>query len=81
MTAIPAFKDRESEFLDEAPAGALVRGVWGAMYPEWYGRVIGKRQHDGPTEFEIRWSDGTESTYQIRATRSVNGSPIGVWLA
>ena len=81
MNATPAFKDRESEFLLHVPIGTKVRASWGAMFAEDRGEVVGANNGQGHL---IRWEASEniegESRYGIRATRSPNGSSIGVWV-
>jgi hypothetical protein len=77
MNATPAFKGLEGEFTHDVPKGTKVVAIWGTMFPDEYGEVVSS----GWSEHKIRWEDGQESWHCIRATRSVNGSPIGVWLA
>lgn len=63
-----------------APIGTRVVGVWGAMFPEWYGTVV---SHTVDGEAMIEWDDWCESPgpapYRLRCAPSVNGSKIGVW--
>lgn len=79
MNATPAFKDRESEFAQDVPVGTEVLGDWGAMYPTVRGEVVEVSHARTTARYLIRWNDGDMDWYQIRATRSPNGSPIGVW--
>ena len=76
MNAIPAFDGPAGEFVDELPLGTKVYCFWGAMFPTEHGVVIDKDVH---RQFQILWSSGEESWHRVRLTRSVNGSPIGVF--
>lgn len=77
----PYYIDRESEYAKDLPVGTRVVGDWGAMWPNNYGTI---------TEFNserqlhlVEWDNAdpeTEAWYEIRLTRSANGSPIGVWV-
>lgn len=75
----PYYIDRDSERVQGAlPIGTRVRGDWGAMHPNWYGEVTGYDPEHGNL---IKWDgeDHNGGYYEIRLTRSANGSPIGVW--
>lgn len=74
----PYYIDRESEFLPEQPVGTEVICSWGAMFADVRGTVAG---YDSEKGHLIAFGDGGSGWYAIRATRSVNGSPIGAWLA
>lgn len=59
--------------------GSKVIGFWGAMFPEMEGVVQGTR----PGEVLIAWEDYSEwvELSQIKefGTRTVNGSPVGIF--
>ena len=81
MSVTPAFKDRGSEFLKDLPVGTRVRGDWGAMFANNYGDVL---EYNAERKLHLIGWDHCEPEemgwYEVRATRSVNGSPIGVWI-
>jgi hypothetical protein len=60
--------------------GTRVIGVWGAMFPEYHGAVVGHTDKGIPL---IEWDEWCESPgqhqYQVDRGLSPNGSTIGVW--
>lgn len=64
-----------------AQAGGRVRGVWGAMFPEWTGVIVHAFDNGKCLVVWDEWTDGGTQTVDITTERSANGSPVGVWLA
>lgn len=70
--------------LPEVPAapkvGDAVRGIWGAMHPEWTGKIT---EMLGENTAVVEWDDWTGAApreYEITKARTGSGSPVGVWL-
>jgi len=78
----PSYKGPQNEYAGHLPNGTRVEGIWGAMYASDEGTIIGYSASQGHL---IDWDEGSQvgtegpTYYQVRLTRSVNGSSIGVW--
>lgn len=63
-----------------AAVGSRVIGIWGAMFPEYHGTVVGHTEDHTPL---IEWDEWCETPgqhpYQVDRGISPNGSKIGVW--
>lgn len=62
-----------------APVGTRVIGIWGSMFPEYHGTIVG---HTGAGTVLVEWDEWCESPGQHQYTidrPSANGSMIGVW--
>jgi hypothetical protein len=66
--------------MSTVPVGTRVIGVWGAMFPEDHGTVVGHTDKGVPL---IEWDEWCESPgqhqYEVDKGPSANGSTIGVW--
>lgn len=60
--------------------GTRVVGVWGAMFPEYHGTVVGHNDKGTPL---VEWDDWCESPgqhpFQVDRGPSPAGSLVGVW--
>jgi hypothetical protein len=82
VNATPAFKGPAYEFARNLDLGSRVIGNWGAMHAQSQGTIVEKDPVQG--DYRIKWDAGgevDEGWHKVRCTRSVNGSPIGVWPA